>query len=420
MSRTKLKATVNQDGTVTMTDLSTQPTAKVRTTCRACQSSNITEVMSLGDQYLVNFVPSIDHSLPRAPLDLMRCSDCGLLQLRHTVNPDLLYREFWYRSSVNQTMRDALKNLVDDGLKWHKEGRWLDIGANDGYLLSILPPTFTRIACEPARNFTADLHKVSDHVIDDYFSANHDFLRGVGRRGGCDVITSAAMFYDLDDPDTFVDDIVKCLSPDGVWINQLNDSPTMLKQNAFDAICHEHLCYYDVKSLAALYNRHGLSIVDISYNDVNGSSVRITAKQTGLGGIPLLAHRSVSAADAEAFAHRTVKWKANMLDLLHGPLATTGGMWCYGASTKGCCLLQYLDAPGSFKAIADRNPAKFGTLMAGTWLPVMPEQEMRDERPKHVMVLPWGFKKEFVERERELLADGTTMVFPLPTIEEVL
>ena len=397
MSRTKLKATLNQDGTVTMTDMKSVATATVRTTCRACHSGNLTEVLSLGDQYLVNFVPTIDHSLPRAPLELMHCSDCGLLQLRHTVNPDLLYREFWYRSSVNQTMRDALTDLVNDGLKWHKEGRWLDIGANDGYLLSVLPPTFTRIACEPALNLTTELHQVSDHVIADYFTADHDFLRGIGRRGGCDVITSAAMFYDLDDPDTFVEDIVKCLSPDGVWINQLNDAPTMLKQNAFDAICHEHLCYYDVKSLAALYNRHGLSIVDISYNEVNGSSVRITAKQTGLGGIPLLAHKSVTKEDA-----------------------TPGGMWLYGASTKGCCLLQYLDAPGAFKAIADRNPAKHGTLMAGTWLPVLPEQEMRDDRPKHVMVLPWGFKKEFVERERELLADGTTMVFPLPTIEEVL
>ena len=420
MSRTKLKATLNQDGTVTMTDMKSVATSKVRTTCRACHSSNLQNVLSLGDQYLVNFVPVIDHSLPHSPLDLTRCSDCGLLQLRHTVNPDLLYREFWYRSSVNQTMRDALADLVLDGLKWHKEGRWLDIGANDGYLLSVLPPGFTRIACEPALNFTDDLHKVSDHVIPDYFSADHDFLRGVGRRGGCDVITSAAMFYDLDDPDAFVADIVKCLSPDGVWINQLNDSPTMLKQNAFDAICHEHLCYYDVKSLSVLYARHGLSIVDISYNEVNGSSVRITAKQSGLGGIPLIAHKSVSEQEAIDFAHRVEKWKVNMTAMLHGPLATTGGMWCYGASTKGCCLLQYLDMPGAFRAIADRNPAKYGTLMTGSWLPVLPEQDMRDDRPKHVMVLPWGFKKEFVERERELLADGTTMIFPLPTIEEVL
>ena len=416
--RTRMKATVNQDGTTTMTEIK-NATYTERTACRSCHEAKLVNVLSLGDQYLVNFVPVRDDGLPHSPLDLKRCSGCGLLQLGHTVNPDLLYREFWYRSSVNQTMRDALKDVVATGLEYHDKGRWLDIGANDGYLLSVLPTGFTRIACEPALNLTEKLRAVSDHVIDDYFTAGHDILHGVGKSGGCHVITSAAMFYDLDEPDEFVRDIVKCLTSDGVWINQLNDSPTMLRSNAFDAICHEHLCYYDVQSIKALYERHGLGIVDISYNEVNGGSVRIVAKK-GVPSIPLVGHLTLNPVEVFAFAMRVEKWKSRMLDLLHGTLASDGPLWCYGASTKGCCLLQYLDAPGSFKAIADRNPTKFGTVMAGTWLPVLPEQEMRDERPKNVLVLPWAFRKEFVARERELMDDGTTLLFPLPNIEQVL
>ena len=418
MSRTKLKATVNQDGTTTMSEIKNS-TYTERTTCRSCHEGELINVLSLGDQYLVNFVPVRDDSLPHAPLDLKRCARCGLLQLGHTVTPDLLYREFWYLSSVNQTMRDALSDVVKTGLEYHKKGRWLDIGANDGYLLSVLPEGFTRIACEPALNLTAKLRAVSDVVIDDYFTAGHESLRGAGKAGGCHVITSAAMFYDLDEPDVFVQDIAKCLTPDGVWINQLNDSPTMLKSNAFDAICHEHLCYYDVQSIKALYERNGLGIIDISYNAVNGGSVRIVAKK-GAQSIPLLGHMTLAPSEVFSFAMRVKKWKARMLDLLQGTLANDGPLWCYGASTKGCCLLQYLDSPGSFKAIADRNPTKFGTVMAGTWLPVLPEQEMRDERPKHVLVLPWAFRKEFVQRERELMDDGTTLLMPLPSIEMVL
>ena len=415
--RTRMKATVNQDGTTTVNVIESSYTE--RTTCRSCHEAHLVPVLSLGDQYLVNFVRERNDDLPHAPLNLMRCFHCGLLQLGHTVKPDLLYREFWYLSSVNQTMRDALSDVVRTGLKYHKKGRWLDIGANDGYLLSVLPEGFTRIACEPALNLTAQLRAVADVVIDDYFTAAHDILHGPGKVGGCQVITSAAMFYDLDEPDEFVRDIVKCLAHDGVWINQLNDSPTMLGKNAFDAICHEHLCYYDVQSIKALYERNGLGIVGISYNDVNGGSVRIVAKK-GVPSIPLHGHRTLSPADVFSFATRVEKWKNRMLDLLHGTLANDGPLWCYGASTKGCCLLQYLDAPGSFKAIADRNPTKFGTLMAGTWLPVLPEKEMREERPKHVLVLPWAFRDEFVKREREMMDGGTSLLFPLPNIEQVL
>jgi len=421
MNRTKLKATANKDGTMTLTDVSTSPVSKLRTTCRACHERSLTPVLSLGEQYLVNFVPAPDLNLPRSPLNLVRCDGCGLLQLDHTVNPDLLYREFWYRSSVNETMRSALKNVIQAGLNHQAGGVWLDIGANDGYLLSELPPGFLRIACEPALNFTEDLHKIADHVIADYFSANHDCLYGNTKQGRCDVITSIAMFYDLDEPDAFVRDIAKVLSPHGVWINQLNDSPTMVRANAFDAICHEHLCYYDVRSLNALYERNGLSIYDITYNDVNGGSIRVVAgrsKERGTGSL-ISEHRTVSALDAENFSARVQKWRDRMREQLEGPLTLGGSLWCYGASTKGCVLLQYLDMPGTFKAIADRNPIKFGTYMTGTWLPVTNEQDMRDEHPRNVLVLPWSFKKEFVERERKLMDEGTTLVFPLPSIEQV-
>jgi hypothetical protein len=420
--RTRLKATANKDGTVTVTDIVARPVSVARSTCRACGLGHLESVLSLGDQYLVNFVPVVDHSLPSAPLDLVRCEGCGLLQLRDTVNRELIYRDYWYRSSVNQTMRDALKDVVKTGTRYHTAGRWLDIGANDGFLLSVVPPDFTRIACEPAHTFTEALRGIADHVIPDFFSADHDCLRGVGSHGACDVITSAAMFYDVDDPDRFVGDIAKTLSPHGVWINQLNDSPTMLKQNAFDSVCHEHLCYYDVHALNALYHRHGLSILEVTYNDVNGGSIRVVAEKPSDRARPanLHDHRTVSRQDAENFSSRVGKWRTRMREQLEGPLSVGGALWAYGASTKGSVLLQYLDMPGAIKAIADRNPAKFGTYMAGTWLPVMPEQDMRNEKPRFLMVLPWAFAPEFIARERELLDSGTTMVLPLPDIRMVL
>lgn len=412
-----MKATVTEDG-MTVSEV-TNAIYVERKTCRACEEPMLAPVLSLGDQYLVNFVEEIDHSLPKAPLDLMRCESCGLLQLGATVDRNLLYREFWYRSSVNQTMRDALRDVIEAGLNYHDSGLWLDIGANDGYLLSQVPAGFRKVACEPALNFAADLEKVADVVISDFFTAQEPLYSK--RTGYCDVITSVAMFYDLDRPDDFVADIAACLSPEGVWINQLNDSPTMLKRNAFDAVCHEHLCYYDLHSLKSLYSRHGLVIVSLSYNEVNGGSMRVVARKAHANANPvnLLNVPRVTAESAVAFGRRVGKWKERMTELLQGSLSLHGPLWLYGASTKGCALLQYLDSTESFSAIADRNPAKLGLRMTGTWLPILSEERMREDAPRYLMVLPWAFRSEFIERESALLDQGTTMVFPLPNIELV-
>src|SRR6185295_7045454 len=303
-----------------------------------------------------------------------------------------------------------------------QEGTWLDIGAHDGYLLSRVLDRFRLIACERAGNFKEDLHKVSDHVISDYFSAKHDCLMATERKGACDVVTTIAMFYDLDNPSDFVADIAKVLSPTGVWINQLNDAPTMMERNAFDAICHEHVCYYDLPSLDKLYRKHGLRIVGVTYNEVNGGSMRVFAQKASVPAASwhLGDHVGVSERSATLFSQRVWKWKTQMIDLLRGPLETPRGLWLYGASTKGCCLLQYLDCPGAFRAIADRNPAKHGLKMAGTWLDVVSEDEMRADNPRFLFALPWAFRDEFVKRERDLLNSGTTLVFPLPNIELVL
>lgn len=390
-----------------------------RTTCRSCGGKELPTVLDLGSHYLPRFVEDPDDNLPQAPLDLVHCPACGLLQLRHTVDPDLLYREFWYRSSVNQTMRDALEDLVRS-VDFVQEGAWLDIGANDGTLLSKVSHAFTRIACEPATNFQDQLLEHANIVIPDYFS--REALRDRWDKP-CDVITSAAMFYDLDDPDRFVADVAASLSRDGVWVNQLNDAPTMLRRNAFDAICHEHLCYWDLPSLQKLYARHGLQIVNLSHNEVNGGSIRVFAKKQNylrigadLVGVPITTEDAV-----HAFAKRVARWKDQVRSLLCGSdLFRDAPLWGYGASTKGSTLLQYLDCSETFLAIADRNPKKWGLRMSGTWIPIVDEAAMRKANPKFLFVLPWAFRQEFLDREMPLRHAGTTMLFPLPSFEMVL
>jgi len=382
-----------------------------RTTCRGCASRLLRPILSLGEQYLVRFPKFPDFGLPKAPLDLVRCDECGLLQLGTSVYPDLLFREFWYRTSINDSMRAAMDDLVRHGLEYQRYGTWLDIGANDGYLLSKVPHDFSKIAVEPAVNMKEQLEKVAGRVISDYFD-------GATLDRKCDVITSAAMFYDVEDPGTFLDGIYACLTKDGVWINQLNDAPTMLKTNSFDALCHEHLCYYDVPTLKRMYEAHGLVLTDVRFNDVNGGSVRTVAKKKGekadILGLP-----QASLEECEGFARRIVKWRSVMTDLVRS-LSTSGPLWALGASTKGAVLMQYLECADAFEAVADRNPEKIGRHMVGSWLPIKSEADLRRERPRFGVVLPWAFRDEILSREKDLRGHGTTLVLPLPNIEFVI
>lgn len=388
-----------------------------RSTCRLCGGHRWITLLDFGQQYLVGFVKEADKNLPQAPLELMYCTECRLIQLRHTVSPDLMWRDYGYRSGVNATMRAALRDVVAEGLRFHTSGSWLDIGANDGTLLFYVPEGFRRVAVEPALNLQTALaeHAHEQHAA--YFNAD---LFDTPR---FHVITSCAMFYDLDNPHAFIRDIKTCLADDGVWINQISDTAQMVRQNAFDNICHEHACHYDIGTLERLYRDHGLMIVGVRLNDVNGGSLRVVAArqdsrfsghQVGIMDVP-----TVTEQELQRFCNRTVRWKELMLGLLEA-MWIKGPIWLYGASTKSAMFLQYLDQNHRFFAAADRNPHKHGLVMAGTWIPITNEETFRKARPAAALVGPWAFANEINDREAQTRANGTTFIYPLPDPRFVL
>lgn len=400
--------------TETLPRVTISKTFEKRDRCRAC-AGTLSPVLNLGDQYLARFEDAVDIYLPRAPLELVRCDKCGLLQLQHTVDPDLMFREYWYRSGINKTMRDEMKDVATQALVFNDEGgAWLDIGANDGTLLACVPKEFVKIACEPSATFAHQLKEHADVVVSDYFSAQA--IKDRGERE-FDVITSCAMFYDLDDPAIFVQDIAKVLAQNGVWVNQLNDSPTMLRNNAFDGVCHEHLTYWSVPQLKELYGRFGLKIVKVTANDINGGSVRVFAvhKDRNMDEIRNT-FETPSAEDASLFAGRIARWKNRMSEVLNDEASRRGPVWGYGASTKAVSMLQYLNQHQCFVGIADRNPAKWGKVMSGTWLKVASEEEFRNANPNMAVAFIWAFRNEILARERQLMDSGTTMLMPLPDI----
>ncbi len=405
--------------------MGTIPQTITRTTCRLCGSDDFKAVFSLGNQYINDFVPPerIRKGLT-APLDLVLCGKCGLLQLRHTAPQELLYaRYYWYRSGVTDTMRRALRDItaeIEGMVALEKGDVVLDIGANDGTMLETYTvPGLRRVGCEPANNLVDQLRTRADHVMHDFWV--YETYETLGRKehfGKAKVITAIGMFYDLEDPNQFIRDAQRALTDDGVFVAQLMCLRPMLEKNDVGNICHEHLEYYSLESLKYLFETNGLEIFKIEENDVNGGSYRIFARHLKKGSMPLA--EGCSFDDLKAFAARLERNKKTCVDFIKQEVAAGKKVYVYGASTKGNVILQYYGLDASLiTAAAERSPEKWGKYTVGTWIPIISEDEARKAQPDYFLVLPWAFFDEFYKREEAWRKKGGKFIVPLPEFRVV-
>ncbi len=414
--------------------------ARAVTHCRVCKNDALAPVLSLGNQYISDFVDSMAENAS-APLELVICNaaegGCGLLQLKHTADQPALYRNYWYRSGINQTMRDALADITAKASKIAdlQSGDYvIDTGSNDNTLLkSYNRSDIHRIGFEPATNLMPYAEDPNITVINDFFSAQPFLEKTNGKQAK--IITSIAMFYDLEDPNAFVADIASCLAKDGLWIIQMAYLPSMLLDNIFDNICHEHLEYYSLLSLENLLSRHGLKVIDVELNDVNGGSYRtyITHEDnTAIKPIPGATERIEALQNQEKtmqldtlapyldFAREVETIKEKVTSFIKKEVENGKTVYVYGASTKGNTLLQYFELDYTvITAAAERNPDKWGKKTVGTLIPIISEEDARAAKPDYFLVLPWHFLSEFKNREQEYLQSGGKFIVPLPRFEIV-
>lgn len=426
-----------------MAALASSPILVTRSTCRICGSKALATVASLGEQALSGAFAKPEGKPPvqrRVPLTLVRCDPtgdergCGLVQMRHSVPPQVLYSSYWYRSGVNQTMRDNLAGIAQtaEQLAGLQAGDLvLDIGCNDGTLLKAYrTPGIQRLGIDPS-NVVEHARAAGLQVVNDFFSAVA--LRSVYPEQKPKVITSIAMFYDLENPHLFVRDIKESLHEQGIWVLELSYLPTMLEMNSFDTICHEHLEYYSLAPMERLFVEHDLEVVDVTLNNINGGSFRIFVGHAGrispsaeakarLQQLRLKEFEMALDTDAPyaVFRKNIKQIRKDLLAFLKKAKAQKKLVHGYGASTKGNTILQYCGiTPGLVPAIADRNEDKWGSSTIATNIPIISEEESRKRRPDFYLVLPWHFIEEFKKRERDFLARGGRFLLPMPTVHLV-
>ena len=410
-----------------------------RNTCRICGSATLTDVISLGEQYLQGSFVKPGKELPpmrKIPTELVRCDPtrdenaCGLLQMRHSVPTDILYSAYWYRSGTNRTMREHLGGIASEAASMvnKNRARVLDIGCNDGTLLGCYPDGFIKFGIDPsdiAREIKGNIK-----VIQDIFPSKELSRKTQGKK--FDIITSIAMFYDVEDPVAFVASVKEVLSKDGLWIFEMSYMPSMLKMNSYDTICHEHLEYYSLAVLEYVLKNSGMKMIKVGLNDINGGSIRCYA--THDSSIKYKKHEYMQTLENlrreefsmeldtdkpyRHFQDRINAHKEQLNSLLKKLKIEGKKIHIYGASTKGNTILQWCGIDnGIIDYAADRNRDKHGARTLGTNIPIISEEQSRSMKPDYYLVLPWHFKNEFLEREKAMLDRGTAMIFPLPNIE---
>jgi len=403
--------------------------------CRICGNAHLETVLDLGEQMLTGVFPkTVNADVTIGPLRLVKCVGddkvCGLLQMEHSYDLGEMYGDnYGYRSGLNASMVEHLNSKVKRilGLVNLKDGDLvIDIGSNDSTTLQAYPKSgLDLVGVDPTGIKFHNYYPKHIQLIPDFFSSELVKEKFPGKKAK--VVTSFSMFYDLEEPLSFMQQVYDVLADDGIWVFEQSYMPTMLETNSYDTVCHEHLEFYALKQIKWMADKVGFKIIDVEFNDVNGGSFSVTvAKSNGdLDVVPsvqaILDNEISNGLDTlvpyQMFAERTVKTKHDLLNFIKTAHTENKTVSVLGASTKGNVLLQYCGLTTSdVDFVGEVNSEKFGCYTPGTWLPIISESDLLAKKPDYLIVLPWHFKRFFISNKN--LA-GTTLVFPLPDLEIV-
>ncbi len=407
--------------------------------CKICGNQNLKKVLFINEQYIsATFVKSnANNKLTniKTPLTLVLCSkeenkkNCGLLQLFEITEPDLLYKEYFYRSATSDTMRNDLRDVVENLIrivKLEENDIIVDVGSNDCTLLNFYEEKYQLVGFEPAQNINFIDKGKNIKIFPTYFNSQN-YEKEFGKKAK--IITSCAMFYDLINPKEFVKDIDKILDPNGVWCVQISYLASMIKFNNFYDICHEHLSYYSLETFEEVIKNFDLKCFYAETNDVNGGSIRIYVcrKNTNFYQDVPFKEQLDSIRDEEKkynlkeektfldFQKKIDFIKDKTNNFVNNLLNSDKKVFALGASTKGNILLQHFGLNKSkIPFISERNSEKVGLKCLGSDIELISEEEARKKNPSAFVVLPWNFKSEIVKRERDYLNNGGMLMFPMP------
>lgn len=400
--------------------------------CRNCQSSNLIKLFSLGKlSYTGKFPKSSKLNVKKTEITLVICDECKLVQLKNKYNMKYLYNEdYGYRTGVNKTMTAHMKKtkeILSLKSRIRSSDYVLDIASNDGTLLNFYNRGIVKVGIDPLINKYKKLYKNIQYKISNFFSINLIKKNKIKKK--FKIITALSVFYDIDNPNKFLEDIHSILDDNGIFLLELTDLYSIIKNKMFDTICQEHITYYSTKVILEILIKNNLRIFDIKRNNINGGSIQyfICKKnanfKTNSGTLNrILKEESklelTNLHTYQNFYEKILHIRDKIIHCLDKLIKNNKTIHGYGASTKGNVLLQFCGINKKYiKYIAERNPNKYNLYTPGTKIKIISEHNSRLLKPDYYFVLPWHFKNEILKREKAIIKRGTQFIFPLPNFQ---
>ena len=401
--------------------------------CRICGNMNLERVLDLGDQMLTGIFPEERNAkFTTGPLCLVKCTGegevCGLLQLEHSYDLEEMYgMNYGYRSGLNASMVKHLHSKIDKIIGKTKlcEGDLvIDIGSNDSTTLHRYPSNgLNLVGIDPTGVKFHKYYPSHIQLLPHFFSST--LVKEHFPDKKAKIVTSFSMFYDLEDPIDFMRQVYDILADEGIWVFEQSYMPTMLETNSYDTVCHEHLEFYSLHQIKWMADRVGFKIIDVEFNNINGGSFSVTALKSSrdlelsVQIKNILDEENSKKLDTlipyQAFAERVTQAKDSLLKFIAASHAEGKTVGALGASTKGNVILQYCGLTrNEIEYVGEVNTEKFGCYTPGTWIPIIPEEELFAKELDYLIVLPWHFKDFFVNNKK---FSKFKLVFPLPQIE---
>ena len=405
--------------------------------CKNCHQKRLKKVIPIGKQPISSvFLSKKIKNLKKYSLDLYECQNCKLVQFYKLAPLKNMYgTTYGYRTSLSKMMISHMRAKYKKVLKMKiikNNSNILDVGSNDGTFLNLFAnkkKNINSIGIDPSAKKFEKYYKKDINLIVDFFTSSkikNFLIKNKIQKGNFSLISSFAMFYDVDDPNKFCQDICNLLEPNGIWILEMSYFPLLLSHLTYDQICHEHVAYYTLSSFNKIIEKNNLKILDISFNEINGGSIEIIcakrnsnhkANKQKIADV-LNDEKKINDKTYKQFNHRinNVKKTINLFLSKFARQKIIG----YGASTKGNIVLNHCEINSKqLQFICDANSEKYGKYTPGSNIKIISKEKMRKLKPDYLLVLIWSFRSEVIKQEKEYILNGGKLIFHLPVFHIV-